>query len=271
MVLPIDKLENQHRVTISENDQDWLDGAANLVDEVHIVETLENLVDYKSGVQALNLTDRSVFDELMKLGSRESGEHGTKRKCPTSEPKQKGQTTGGPKSMGRKENATTFQRVEILDWYHMNGKHQSLTARHFNKIYPNLHLKQPIISSWVKDEPKWRATYESENGVAPLAKHVRLTQHPEVTEMLELWIMKACEDGLLLTGEVLCHKWKQFADMCSVPRDEYLTLMKRHGEPASARPEVIKKERQQIHNIIERSGLEARDIFNMDKMGLFYA
>ena len=42
------------RRTISESDQDWLDGAANLVDEERLVETMENAVDYDSGVAVLN-------------------------------------------------------------------------------------------------------------------------------------------------------------------------------------------------------------------------
>lgn len=186
-----------------------------------------------------------------------------------------------------KENATNKQRTEILDWYHKNGKNQSLTARHFNEIYPSLHIKQPLISSWVKDEAKWRAAYASEDGVARSAKRARLTHHPEVTEMMDLWVVKACEDGLLLTGEVLRQKWRVFADMMGVPEDERLTLsdgwltcyknrmglkqMKRHGEAGSAKPEVVEKEQQRIRELIQQSGFAPRDIFNMDETGLFYA
>ncbi|KAN0128269.1 hypothetical protein V8E53_013938, partial [Lactarius tabidus] len=88
-----------------------------------------------------------------------------------------------------KENATIYQRVEILNWYHANGKNRLLTAWHFDKIYPNLHLKQPIISSWVKNEWKWHTMYESENSVAPSAKCACTTQHPDITEMLDMWII----------------------------------------------------------------------------------
>ena len=55
----------------------------------------------------------------------------------------------------KKENATLTQRIEILDWYHDNGKDQSKTAKHFDSIYPNLKMKQPLVSAWVKDEAKW--------------------------------------------------------------------------------------------------------------------
>jgi len=34
------------------------------------------------------------------------------------------------------------------------------TAWHFASIYPNLQIKQPLISSWVKDEAQWRTQWE---------------------------------------------------------------------------------------------------------------
>jgi hypothetical protein len=73
----------------------------------------------------------------------------------------KGKQKPGPKAkekppvFTKKENATLVQRIEILDWFHANGENQSKTARHFDPIYPNLKLKQPIISEWAKDEQKW--------------------------------------------------------------------------------------------------------------------
>ncbi len=56
----------------------------------------------------------------------------------------------------KKENATLEQRIEVLDWYHANGENQSRTAKHFDAIYPNLKIKQPLVSAWVKAEEKWR-------------------------------------------------------------------------------------------------------------------
>jgi hypothetical protein len=51
----------------------------------------------------------------------------------------------------KKVNAQLKQRIEILDWHHVQGNKQSQgkTAEHWNAIYPNLHLKQPIISTWL--------------------------------------------------------------------------------------------------------------------------
>jgi len=56
----------------------------------------------------------------------------------------------------KKENATLAQRIEILNWHHKNGQNQMATAKHFDPIYPNLQIKQPLVSSWLKFEAEWR-------------------------------------------------------------------------------------------------------------------
>jgi hypothetical protein len=185
----------------------------------------------------------------------------------------------------KKENATLAQHIEILDWYHDNGKNQSKTAKHFDSIYPNLKMKQPLVSAWVKDEAKWWEEWAHSNG-GHKAKQARQTQHPEVTEMMELWVSKAMENNLLLTGEVLRQKWTKFADLAGVPDDERLSLsegwlarfkvrnglkqFKRHGDAGSADPETVKTEQKHIQELIDKYGYELRDIFNMDETGLFY-
>ncbi|KAF8229476.1 hypothetical protein L208DRAFT_1073450, partial [Tricholoma matsutake] len=55
----------------------------------------------------------------------------------------------------KKENTTLAQRIEVLDWHHANSENQSKTTKHFDRIYPNLKIKQPLVSLWVKDEQKW--------------------------------------------------------------------------------------------------------------------
>ena len=86
MALPIDylwkglkKLESQHqgrkekllaelkaKKTISEDDQEWLDGAANFVDEECIIEALESEADYESAMRTLSASNQVIFDKLMK-------------------------------------------------------------------------------------------------------------------------------------------------------------------------------------------------------------
>jgi len=186
----------------------------------------------------------------------------------------------------KKENATLNQRIEILNWYHANGKNQSKTAKHFGVIYPNLKIKQPLVSAWIKDEEKWREEWEQGSCGTHAAKRARQTQHPDITEMLDLWVSKAMGDDILITGEVLCQKWTKFADLTGVPEDERLCLsdgwlarfknrnglkqFKRHGEAGSGDLERVEGERRRVQELIGKYGYELRDIFNMDETGLFY-
>lgn len=115
---------------------------------------------------------------------------------------------------------------------------------------------------------------------------MRQTEHPQITEMLELWVAKAMHDGILLTGEVLRQKWNRFADLACIPTDERLKLsngwlesfkdrvglkqMKRYGEAASANMTTVAEERKRVQDLIRESGYELREIYNMDETGLFY-
>ena len=129
-----------------------------------------------------------------------------------------------PVATVQRKNATLEQRIEILNWHHSNGKNQSMTACHWAKIYLALYLVQPKLSDWLKHESAWRAEYECSAGLSHSLKRVHQTQHPEVTEMLDLWVTKAMANNLLITGEVLCQKWKTFADLAGIPDDERLSL-----------------------------------------------
>jgi hypothetical protein len=187
-----------------------------------------------------------------------------------------------------KQNATVAQRIEVLDWYHENGKSQRKTEMHFRDIYPELKIKQPLVSKWLKQEVHWRGEWERAGITGQRnAKRARQTQHPDIEEMMDLWVTKAMADGIVLTGEVLRQKWKHFADLVGIPDDERLTLsegwltrfktrhglkeFKRHGEAGSVNPEIVQMERMRIQELVEQHGYEARDIFNMDETGLFYA
>lgn len=190
----------------------------------------------------------------------------------------------------KKENATVAQRIEILTWHHKSAeKNQTKTAAHWDKIYPNLQLKQPIISSWLSDEEKWRAQFANaeSKGQAGREKRAKQTEHPDVNEMLELWIAKAMADGVHVNGEVLRQKWKHFADLVGVPGDERLNLsegwltafkkrcglkeFKKHGEAGSASAEDVEKERTRVRELIVMYGYQLKDVFNMDETGLFFA
>ena len=101
---------------------------------------------------------------------------------------------------------TLAQRIEILDWHHANvEKNQTKTAAYWDEYYPNLQLKQPTISAWLKNKDKWRAQFaEMESkGQAGRMKRMKQTEHPGVNEMLELWVTKAMADGIHINGEAL--------------------------------------------------------------------
>jgi Tc5 transposase DNA-binding domain len=177
-----------------------------------------------------------------------------------------------------------------LDWHHASiAKNQTKTAVHWNQIYPNLRLKQPIISAWLKEEEKWRVKWgEVESkGRAGSSKRLKQTKHPEVNEMLELWVAKAMVDNVPVNGEILWQKWIHFANLVGVPEDERLNLsegwltafkkrcglkeFRRHGEAASSDPAHVEKERAQICELLVNYRYRLKDIFNMDETGLFYA
>ena len=42
--------------------------------------------------------------------------------------------------------------------------------------------------------------------------------------MMDLWVLKAMNDKILLTGEVLRQKWNMFAKLVGIPKDEKLNL-----------------------------------------------
>ncbi|KAF9228943.1 hypothetical protein BS17DRAFT_805636 [Gyrodon lividus] len=195
---------------ISEVDQDWLDGDGNLIDEERVVETLDSASDYEEGLNRLDSQGKTIVQKLQKLRGGGDNAPSKKQKRKTSKfpwficPSSSGTPTPAgekplksPMEPQKKENATLQQRIEILDWHNAHGRIQTKTTNHFHGIYPNLKIKQPLIPAWVKDEARW----------------VCQTQHLEVTEMLELWVSKAMADNLLLTGDILRQKWKDFANL----------------------------------------------------------
>ena len=104
--------------------------------------------------------------------------------------------------------------------------------------------------------------------------------------MMDLWVARALQDGILLTGDVLRQQWLQFADLAGMPTDDRLQLsngwlarykarnglkeFKRHGEASSVSEQMVEKERERIQTIIKEGGYEPQDILNMDETGLFY-
>lgn len=291
-------------------DEHWLDNEANTIDEQHIIYALESSSDYERGLGCLDEQGKATVKKLREwagdiakaAGNNEnlclhcsqessvtdvSWEGSDHEKEPKAVKKKADKSVNTP-IFTKKENATLAQRIEVLNWHHKNGKNQSKTARHFDKIYPNLRMKQPLVSTWLKEEQKWGVIWEeTDHKSNRTAKRTRQTEHPEVSEMMSLWVSKAMGDGILLTGDVLRNKWNpKFADLVGIPEDEWLNLsngwlgrfkdrtglkeLRRHGEAASANANTVENERKRVQELIKKYGYQLRDIFNMDETGLFY-
>jgi len=77
----------------------------------------------------------------------------------------------------------------------------------------------------LKDKDKWHNIWDQSNCQSDrTAKCTRQTEHPEISEMMDLWVLKAMGDGVLLTEDTLHQKWITFADLAGVPEDDRLKL-----------------------------------------------
>jgi hypothetical protein len=146
-----------------------------------------------------------------------------------------------------------------------------------------------LVSDWLQNEKKWRNRWAEaeEKGRAGNAKRLKQVEHPEIEDMMELWIAKAMHNGVHLTGEFIRQKWTRFADLAGIAPEERLVLsdgwlaalkrrcglkeFKRHGEAASANVADITAERARIQQLILYEGYDLWDVFNMDETGLFWA
>ena len=80
--------------------------------------------------------------------------------------------------------------------------------------------------------------------------------------MLELWVAKAMQEGVHLSGEIIQQKWTHFADIEGVLNDDRLKLsegwltaykkqcglkqFKAHGKAGSADPAKVKSECKRV-------------------------
>lgn len=66
--------------SISSQEERWLDGEANLVDELQVVEALENASDYERGLERLDHTQKGVVSRLRQAAGDVMRVVGKKRK-----------------------------------------------------------------------------------------------------------------------------------------------------------------------------------------------
>jgi hypothetical protein len=54
-------------LSISDADQEWLDGDGNLIDEEQVLEILEKASDYERGLEKLNFAEKMIVQRLEQL------------------------------------------------------------------------------------------------------------------------------------------------------------------------------------------------------------
>ncbi|KAE9384598.1 hypothetical protein BT96DRAFT_950451 [Gymnopus androsaceus JB14] len=113
------KLANKEK--ISDGDEQWLDQEGNLVGGEQFISELENAMDYKHGLGQLDERKKGILKRLTELAR------------------------GAPKVVGNKRKRPNAKEPYSLTTTKKN------CARHFDPIYPNLQLTQPLVSGWVRD------------------------------------------------------------------------------------------------------------------------
>ncbi|KAJ7318073.1 hypothetical protein DFH08DRAFT_820097 [Mycena albidolilacea] len=223
---------------ISTEDEVWLDGDTNHVDEDHLISRLKTASDYEGIISGLGPKDtgtgwkiecpwdRRIYGQS--CSEKQEEESDCDHIILGPEERKKPEKKKAPEPVfTKKENATLAQRIEILNWYHSQSTpSQTKTAENFVKKYPNLCIKQLLVSDWLKNEKKWRDQWAEveQLGKAGAVKQIKQVEHPEVDDMLELWIAKAMCDRVHLSGEIIRLKWTRFADLVGIPEDERLAL-----------------------------------------------
>ena len=66
--------------SITASDEEWLDGAGNLVDKECVIDVLENASNYERGLERLNTTERAIVQNLQTLGTSDKATSSKKQK-----------------------------------------------------------------------------------------------------------------------------------------------------------------------------------------------
>lgn len=276
--------------TLSREDEEWLDDNENLITEQLVIDSFLALEERNpcpmysyqfEALQSIIMSYQSILSEATKKKMNNKKKIGLpKVQFQIAKPVQSARSNRTQKSS--KQSLTYSQRVEVLDWHRANGGIQTKTFRHFSLLYPNMGVSQPNISRWVKDETRIREIASTVSGKTKRKMDVKF---PKVEELLVTWV-RACENsGQFVTGDQIKETWNEFARLENIKSKDWLTLtngwldgfkarhnlrqIKRHGEAASASPELVKAERERVCKITAM--YTPGDIYNMDETGLFYA
>ncbi|OQR87644.1 tigger transposable element-derived protein 6-like [Achlya hypogyna] len=197
-------------------------------------------------------------------------------------PKSRAVAKDAPKK--RRSSPNVYDRTKILDFYHANGRNQTLTASFFKvNGFPNMN--QSTVSRMVHDEARWRTM--AEKNVCLDAVRVRSVRHPRFDAALSIWVdqMEAARfNGL--TSDVIRAVAMHVYEKLEIPEHERTSLSngwidafksrnglrfhRFHGEAASISAGDVASERARVQALLTSAfdnGYDINDIFNFDETG----
>ncbi|GBC05708.1 hypothetical protein RclHR1_06390008 [Rhizophagus clarus] len=120
-------------------------------------------------------------------------------------------------------------------------------------------VSEGCISNTLKNSQKWLEI----NPQAPEAKGKRQVKaiFPEIEEALTLWVLKALENGVDISDQVLHEKAMMFASLYRIENFK-------GREAASAPLEKLDEFREELQDLIHGYSLD--DVFNCDETGLYW-
>src|SRR6185369_10619531 len=177
-------------------------------------------------------------------------------------------------SSSKKRNFITAQQkreICLLKKNKPEPKNVELAARY--------GISQGQVSDILKDPERWLST--DLNSYQARLKRTSTLPTSKIDGPLILWIEKALECNLTITGSIIQEKALRFAELLEVNnfkassgwlhnfKQRYsIQEYNKHGESQSAPIEQIPQMRIELRNILKDYRLE--DIFNCDETGLFW-
>ncbi|GBB97722.1 hypothetical protein RclHR1_03050011 [Rhizophagus clarus] len=140
-------------------------------------------------------------------------------------------------------------------------------------------VSEGCISNMLKNSQKWLEI----NPQAPEAKGKRQVKaiFPEIEEVLTLWVLKALENGVDISDQVLHEKTMIFASLYKIKnfkgsngwigrfkKRHNLSCYLKQGEAASALLEKLDEFREELQDLIREYSLD--NVFNCDETGLYW-
>ncbi|MBW0462911.1 hypothetical protein O181_002626 [Austropuccinia psidii MF-1] len=169
----------------SPQEEEWLDNHGNLIEETVIFQRFFHSNNDGKDVIKISCMEFEAIKRLVEHGNDIQRSNSFSQKRPLDDMKKKNAKKRAKPSHSHKNNriATLSQKLEIINWNHQNGKNQRTEEENFNEIYPELCLKQPHISAWLKEEKTIHKNHQMTNSKD--VKRVIPVKHAQVVEMLE--------------------------------------------------------------------------------------